>query len=114
MEFLQYQVYLESQNYWEHKDQYFSLMINLINGELTAQDFSDMFLNLWEEDRDRGYANLDLDIRSKGFSRWTDNLFSCCENFGEEAEPEEEYGEKWLKDEVGAILRHIPKDYYSD
>jgi hypothetical protein len=111
LELLKYQVRLSDQKFWENRQNYFSVMTNLINGKLTAEDFSDEFLCLWENDRDRFAVNCEPNIASKGFGKWINKIFFRCEDFEPEAEKDEEYGEKWLKDSVSNLLIQIQKEY---
>lgn len=114
MELLNYQVRLSDQKFWENRKNYFSVMNNLINEKLTAEDFTDEFLSLWENDRDRPTINCEPNIASKGFGAWMDKIFSQCEVFEPEAEKNEQYGEKWLKDSVSNLLIQIQKEYNSN
>ena len=117
LELLKYQVRLCDQKSWENRKNYFSVMNNLINEKLTAEDFIDEFLGLWEEDRN-WKENLDVNcepnIASKGFSKWINKLFFCCEDFEPEAQKNEQYGEKWLKDSVSNVLIQMQKEYNSN
>jgi hypothetical protein len=117
LELLKYQVRLSDQKYWENRQNYFSVMTNFINGNLTAEDFTDEFLCLWENDRDRFDkfdVNCELNIASKGFAGWMNKIFSRCEVFEPEAEKDEEYNEKWLKDSISNVLIQIQKEYNSN
>lgn len=114
LELLKYQVQLSDQKYWKNKKKYFSVMNNLINGKLTAEDFIDKFLCLWKKDRDTFDIDCDPNITSKGFAKWMDKVFSRCEVFEPSAQKNEQYGEKWLKDSVSNILIQIQKEYNSN
>jgi hypothetical protein len=113
LELLKYKVQFSDQKYWENRKNYFSLIHNLLNKKLTAEDFIDEFMCLWEKDRDRVDVNCEPNIESKGFARWMDKIFSRCEVFKPEAQNNEQYGEKWLKDSVNNILIQIQKEYNS-
>lgn len=114
LELLKYQVQLSNQRYWENRKKYFSVMDNLINGKLTAEDFTDEFLWLWKNDRDTSNIDFEPNITPKVFSKWIDKVFSCCEVFEPEAQKNEQYGEKWLKDSVNNILVQIQKEYSNE
>lgn len=58
LELLKYKVRLSNQKYWENRKNYFSVMNNLINEKLTAEDFTDEFLCLREKDRDNNSLSL--------------------------------------------------------
>lgn len=69
-------------------------MNDFINEKLTAEDSVDDFLCLWRKDRDRFAGECELNIESKGFAKWIDKIFFPCEVFDDEAQKNEEYGEK--------------------
>lgn len=52
--------------------------------------------------------------RIKGFSKWMDKIFIRCEVFEPEAQKDEEYNEKWLKDSVRNVLIQIQNEYNSN
>lgn len=114
LELLDYKVRLSDQTYWENRKNYFDVMSNLINEKLTAEDFIDEFLYLWKKDRDRSVVNCEPIIESKGFAEWMDEIFYHCEAFEPEAQKNEQYGEKWLKDSVSNVLIQIQKEYSSN
>lgn len=114
LELLKYEVRLSDQKCWENRKNYFSVMNNLINEKLTAEDFVDEFLCLWEKDRDRCAVNYEPNIDSKGFAKWIDKIFFRCEDFEPEAQKNEQYGEKWLKDSISNVLIQIQKEYDSN
>lgn len=89
-------------------------MNGLINGKLTAEDFSDQFLCLWEKDGNTFELDCEPNISSKGFGKWIDKVFSDCEMFDQTAQKNEQYGEKWLKDSISSILIQIQKEYNSN
>lgn len=110
LELLKYKVRLSDQKYWENRKNYFSAMNNLINDKLTAEDFIDEFLCLWKKDRDRFAVNYEPNTESKGFAKWMDKIFSRCEVFEPEAQKNEQYGEKWLKDSISNVLIQIQEE----
>lgn len=114
MELLEYEVRLEDQIYWENREKYFSVMNNLLNEQLPAEDFIAEFLCLWENDRDRSTVNCDPNIGSKDFGKWINKIFFYCEDFEPEAQKKKKYGEKWLKDGVSNLLIKIQKEYNSN
>lgn len=63
LELSKYKVRLADQKCWENRKDYFSVMNNLINEELTVEDFIDEFLCLWEKDRDRFAVNCEPNKR---------------------------------------------------
>ena len=114
LELLKYKVRLSDQKYWENRKNYFSVMNNLINEKLSTEDFIDEFLCLWRKDRDRFALNCEPNIASKGFAKWMDKIFSRCDVFEPEAQKNEQYGAKWLKDSVSNVLIQIQKEYHSN
>lgn len=111
LELLNYEVELSNQIYWKNRKEYFSIMNNFINGKLTAEDFMDEFLCLWEKDQDTALIYCEPNRTAKGFADRMDQVFFCCEDFEPEAQENEQYGEKWLKDLVSNILIQIQKEY---
>ena len=49
--------------------------------KLTAEDFRDELLHLWEKDRDKFAVNCEPTIALKEFAKWMDKIFSRCEVF---------------------------------
>lgn len=114
LELLKYEVRLSDQTFWENRKNYFSIMNDLLNEKLTAEDFVDEFMYLWEKDRDTVIVNYDPNIESKGFARWIDRIFFPCEDFEPEAQKNEPNGEQCLKDSIRDILIDMQKKYNSD
>lgn len=112
LELLKYKVRLSDQKFWENRKNYFSAMNNLIDEKVTTEDSIDEFMVLWEKDRDRFTVNYEPNTESKGFAKWMNKIFFCCEVFEPEAQKNEQYGEKWLKDSISNILIGIQKEYH--
>ena len=76
-----------------------------------AESLEKKGMSLYREDRDRFAVNCEPNIESKGFAKWMDKIFSRCEVFEPEAQKNEQYGKKWLKDSVSNVLIQIQKEY---
>jgi hypothetical protein len=114
LELLNYQVQLADNRSWKNRKKYFSVMNNFVNGKITAEDFNDDFLYLWRKDRDTLDNDYEPNIRSKGFGKFINKVFFLREDFEPEADENEEYNEKWLKDSVSNVLIQIQKEYNSN
>lgn len=112
LELLKYEIRLGDQKSWENRKNYFSVINNFINERLTAKNFTDDFLYLWRKDRDSSIVNLEPNLESKGFGKWLNKIFFKCEVFEPDAQENEEYNEKWLKDSISNILIQIQKEYH--
>jgi hypothetical protein len=98
LELLFYKVLVQDYIYWENRHNYLSVMDNFINGIIDAEDFSDEFFLISNQNQavhEAFETDFEPNPISKGFSS-----FIGCEAFEPEAEEGEEYNEKWLKDSV--------------
>jgi hypothetical protein len=74
-ELLKYKVRLEDQKYWKNRKDYYYIMNNLIKDQVTPEDFTSEFLDLWINDRDKPTINCDPDRESKGFGECITKYF---------------------------------------
>ena len=79
---------------------------NFINRIINAEDFSDEFFVINEQNQAiheafktdfKKLENFEPNPISEGFSRFIGKIFSDCEFFEPDAEEGDKYNEKWLK-----------------
>ena len=108
IELLGYNAKLAEHHLWKNRRTYFSLINYLLDGEIDGNDFSEEFFRLYSRDNNSISMSENPNDLSDGFSRYTEKIFFCCEDFDEESV---EYGEKWLKNEMSNILVEMKNKY---
>lgn len=118
LELLKYQQQVSDQIFLQNRCQFGSVRTNFINGTLDAQEFSDQFFGISKQNdavykafkQDlKNLENFEPDLQSKDFSKFISEILSDCQVFEPDAEEDEEWNKKWLKDSVKYALFQIQK-----
>ena len=104
VELQNYRIRLLDKKRWENRESYVRLVKSFLNGSITDDDFTGLFCKIRSDD-----IKKEIEINENSFttilvmelfSDFINGIYLTSDHFDDEAGPDEEYGEAWLKDVV--------------
>ena len=104
VELQNYEIRLLYKKRWNNRESYIKLVKSFLNGSTTGDDFTGLFCKIRSDDIEK---EIEINENSfttipvmKLFSYFINEIYLTSDRFDDEAGPNEEYGEAWLKDVV--------------
>lgn len=119
-ELMSYKIALHKTRRWENREDYLAVIKDFVNGEITADDFQDNFLAIWNYDCKQVPNQITeesfqvLPVKENFNSFLSDLFFTVGEDFDYEATTYEEFNKAWLKDVVSKDWTNFLKSIKSE